>query len=272
MDNYLLYRQLKGFVAQKWIKRNQSVLVTCGGLFDYEVLTGLGFTNVTITSAFVDHAKRIPNYQTADAENLPFADQSFDIVLVHAGLHHCFSPHRALCEMYRVARKAVIVIEAQDSWFVRLMVRWGLMLDYEFDAVENEKTSGGVANLPIPNYVYRWTKREVEKLVRSLDPYHAPHIWFTSAYIFYDCFLQEGFFLGKKAGLRSLNRIMVGRVAHALTAILNVILPSQGNTFTMLIFRHKLKVQPWLRHTTNGYRYLTKNAKSIPLNKAGKLV
>lgn len=258
MEHYLLYRQLTAFLAKKWVKPNQSVLVVCGGRFDFEVLTSLGFKNITITSAFKEKAKTIPHYRQADAENLPFTDQSYDIVLVHAGLHHCFSPHRALCEMYRVAYKSVIVIEAQDSWFVRLMIRFGLMLEYEFDAVENEKTSGGVANLPIPNYVYRWTRREVEKLIRSLDPYHMPKIWSESSHIFYDCFLRENFFLGQKAGLNHINRRILVRIAHAATWVLNKLIPSQGNTFTLFISRHNAILHPWIRKRSGEYIYLSK--------------
>lgn len=38
----------------------------------------------------------------------------------------------------------------------------GVALDYELPAVsENNFTHGGVENGPIPNYVYRWTEREV---------------------------------------------------------------------------------------------------------------
>jgi ubiquinone/menaquinone biosynthesis C-methylase UbiE len=43
-----------------------------------------------------------------DAEQLSFEDEAFDYVFVHAGLHHCASPHRALLEMYRVARRGIM--------------------------------------------------------------------------------------------------------------------------------------------------------------------
>jgi ubiquinone/menaquinone biosynthesis C-methylase UbiE len=43
-----------------------------------------------------------------DAENLSYDDRAFDLVVVHAGLHPCYSPHRALLEMYRVARRCVV--------------------------------------------------------------------------------------------------------------------------------------------------------------------
>ena len=47
----------------------------------------------------------------ADVERLPFADDSFDLVFVHDGLHHLEDPMVGLREMARVARRAVSVNE-----------------------------------------------------------------------------------------------------------------------------------------------------------------
>ena len=47
----------------------------------------------------------------ADAENLPFADRSFDLVYVHDGLHHLEHPEAGVAEMARVARHAVSITE-----------------------------------------------------------------------------------------------------------------------------------------------------------------
>jgi hypothetical protein len=75
--------------------------------------------------------------------------------MVHAGLHHCASPHRALLERYRVARKAVLVFEARDSLMVRTAVALASS-DFELEAVSGEGyESGGLNNGPIPNLGYR---------------------------------------------------------------------------------------------------------------------
>ncbi len=58
--------------------------------------------------------------------------------MVHAGLHHCGSPHRALLEMYRVARKAAVVFEARDSLMMRSAVALGFTNDFELEAVSSE--------------------------------------------------------------------------------------------------------------------------------------
>jgi hypothetical protein len=54
------------------------------------------------------------------------------------------SPHRALLEMYRVARKCVIAFESRDSLLIRTAVRFGLMLDYELNAIAGGR--GGLAD------------------------------------------------------------------------------------------------------------------------------
>jgi SAM-dependent methyltransferase len=58
-----------------------------------------------------------------DAERLTFAENEFDFCIVHSGLHHCYSPHRALLEMYRVARVGLLVFEPRDGALVRLGMR-----------------------------------------------------------------------------------------------------------------------------------------------------
>ena len=58
---------------------------------------------------------------------------------------------------------------------MRLGVRLGAVDEYELGAVAaHGLRSGGVANTSTPNYVYRWTEREVEKTVASFAP-HARH-------------------------------------------------------------------------------------------------
>ena len=46
----------------------------------------------------------------ADAEQLPFEDQSFDLVLGHAVLHHIPNLDRAFCEFARVLRPCGMIV------------------------------------------------------------------------------------------------------------------------------------------------------------------
>ena len=237
-------------------------LVVCGGVYDDRTLSELGFTDYLITS-LPKKNKDIKNYCSANAEDLPFQSGSFDNVIVHAGLHHCSSPHRALCEMYRVASKNVIVFEAQDSWLVRLLVIGGYALDYEFDAVEDNLKDGGVNNSSIPNYVYRWTRRELEKTIRTFDPTLRPSIDFSARFIFHTCFMEEGRFLSKKVSLAKEPALLVFR---ALTKILNIGFANQGNSFCALINKDNKdlgRLNDWLAVERGRYVYRQKKAREV---------
>ncbi len=67
----------------------------------------------------------------ADVEHLPLADASFDLVLVHDGLHHLERPERGLAEMARVARQWVSVTEPASAAATTLAVRAGVALARE---------------------------------------------------------------------------------------------------------------------------------------------
>jgi ubiquinone/menaquinone biosynthesis C-methylase UbiE len=62
---------------------------------------------VDFSSAQVELAKRKyakAQFRVADAEDLPFEEDSFDAVIINFGLLHFAAPERALCEAYRVLR------------------------------------------------------------------------------------------------------------------------------------------------------------------------
>lgn len=67
----------------------------------------------------------------ADAELLPFPDQSFDFVYVHDGLHHLEDPLAGLAEMARVARCGVSLTEPADAAVTHAAVRAGIALARE---------------------------------------------------------------------------------------------------------------------------------------------
>ncbi len=53
---------------------------------------------------------KIP-FRLYDGKNLPFADNSFDAVLINYVLHHCETPLRVLNEAKRVAKGKIIIYE-----------------------------------------------------------------------------------------------------------------------------------------------------------------
>lgn len=219
-----------------------SVLVVGGGLRDKEVFERLGFRSVvfsnldprTTASSFAPY-----EWSSQDAESLTFDDASFDYVVAHAVLHHCHSPHRALIEMYRVARKGVIGIEARDSVLMRLFERFRLTQVYEHTAVfMNASRYGGVRNSAVPNFIFRWTEREVEKTINS----YAPHARHRFEYHYgHDAPATARF--EARGGRRAL--ITLAAPAYHIFVTL---FPKQQNLFAFCLSKPELPrdLQPWL--------------------------
>lgn len=164
------------------IDTDATVLVCGGGSFDKLIFESCNFKNVTISNldsrmTGTEYAPFAWAYQ--DAEALSYPDNSFDYVAIHAAIHHASSPHRVLTEMYRVARKGVLSIESRDSLIMRIFEKLGVTQVYEHAAVfYNDCKYGGVNNTDIPNFVYRWTEREIEKTIKSYAPYAKQQIFY----------------------------------------------------------------------------------------------
>jgi hypothetical protein len=210
-----------------------SVLALCAGQEDHDLFDSLGFTDVTLTNLDVEHGHTREGEESqgtwiqADAHDLPFADASYDVVFVSDGLHHCRSPHLALTEMYRTARKAVVVVESRDSLTMRAAAARRLTSSYEMnDRLLETRTRGGVDFGPVPNFVFRWTEREFEKTLRTYDPEHDLGV----AYYY---------------GLDLPARLRQNAVARTAALALTTVAPQQGNTFAMLAFKGRGK--PYLR-------------------------
>jgi SAM-dependent methyltransferase len=253
MNGYESYSNRIDFyqdVVAAWIPdRAASILVVGGGKNDEQVFCSLGFQHVTLTnvdSAVNRGSERVAAIASADAESLPYASESFDYVVVHAVLHHCRSPHRALLEMYRVARKAAIFFESRDSFSIRLAQRLGFANPYELTAVAaNNGMAGGVCDTAVPNYVYRWTEREVRKTIASYAP-HATHtIDFAHGYGT-PCH-------ARRKGLRELMHASCIQIYRVFVAMF----PSQRNLLACRVQKPTLPrdLQPWLAADGDAFRF-----------------
>jgi ubiquinone/menaquinone biosynthesis C-methylase UbiE len=131
----------------------RSALVVCGGSgMDAEFLERAGAGPVVCSDLSPGTAARARARArrfglqmrpvVADVEHLPFADQSFDLVFVHDGLHHTEDPSIGLSEMARVARWAVSVNEPARAAATQLAVKVGL-------SVEHEEAGNRVARMSI---------------------------------------------------------------------------------------------------------------------------
>ena len=93
---------------------------------------GADYTGIDLTQAAVDLARRrfalfnLPGtFRVADAENLDFPDNSFDIVYSHGVLHHTPDTAGSICEVHRVLRpggRALVMIYHRDSYNYRVNI------------------------------------------------------------------------------------------------------------------------------------------------------
>ena len=221
-------RVLGSLVGQGLVRRDWRVLVAAGGAVDREAFAAAGFADVTITNLSPG-----PDEELQDVEQLTYSDGAFDLAVISAGLHHCASPHRAVLELYRVARRGLLALEARDSSLMRLAQRLGVVDEYELTAVaDNAFASGGVRNSQVPNYVYRWTEREVEKTIASAHPERRHRFVYFRELELPVSVLE----LGGRARWRH---------SAAPLRLVTRIFPRQANLFAFAVLRGDL--QPWMR-------------------------
>ncbi len=242
---YNFYRRTLSDLLQRGIiTRQMSVLVICGGETDMNALRELGFSKVTITNldSEMTESETAPyHWAFQDAENLTYPDDSFDFVVVCAGLHHCHSPHRALLESYRVAKHCALALEARDSLFSRIAVYLNVVDEYELTGVvDNDYAFGGVKNTSVPNYVYRWTEREVLKTVASFAPYSQPNI------LWYHAFAPP---ISLLKGRKNLMGLMVLYAAFPALWLITKLFKRQGNLFAFAVLKPDFaqELHPWLK-------------------------
>ena len=90
------------------------------------------YTGVDLTEAAVELARKrfdlfnLPGtFQTADAESLDFADESFDLVYSHGVLHHTPDTEKAIREIHRVLRpggRAIVMLYHRGSYNYRVNI------------------------------------------------------------------------------------------------------------------------------------------------------
>lgn len=245
----------------KWITdKNASILVVGGGETDRDVLHSLDFTNVIISN--LDSRLKgdeFAPYQWSlqQAENLSYDNAEFDFVVVHAALHHCESPHRALLEMYRVAKVGAIAFESRDSLMMKFLEKVNLTPNYEHIAVYyNDGKFGGVNNTEIPNYIYRWTEREIEKTISTYAPYSKHQFYYN-----YGNDVPTGPLFEKKANFRMVAISILKPFYQKFIAFF----PKQQNLFAFYITKPNLEqdIHEWLRIESGKIKFNYEWAKNM---------
>jgi len=107
----------------KNLKKIKSILeVACGPGIDIEYLEReydgkfpFSYTGLDYTPKFIETLKdQYPQHEfiEADAMDIPFEDGTFDVVYTRHSLEHVSDPHKELDEMFRLAKKYIII-----GWF-----------------------------------------------------------------------------------------------------------------------------------------------------------
>jgi hypothetical protein len=148
--------------------------------------------------------------------------------------------------MFRVARKGIICFEARDSWAMRLAKVASLTSDYELEpAFLSQGKTGGYRNGPIPNFVYRWTEREFEKVVKSYHPaYRVDFLYFYGLQV-----PLQRFAMARSSTLR-----FAGRMLNGISRVFPLVFPRQGNQFAMVAVKTNA-LQPWLTRDGGDIRF-----------------
>ena len=209
----------------KYIKnKNSHILVLGAGSLDQKVFLELGYKNVTFSNIGNSNEKKLNFYE--NIHDIKLKDNSYEYCIAHACIHHSSKPHLAILELFRVCSKGSLIIEANDSFLSRVACKLKLSEEYELSAVKKNITTGGVDNTSIPNDVYRWTEREIIKLMKSFRP-DLKHI------IFFD--------------YGSHIKFTQSKIIKIFFDIIFLIFPKQKNLLSIYIDKDNLITNDWIK-------------------------
>ena len=146
--------------------------------------------------------------------------------------------------MYRCAGRSVLVFENRDSFSMRIATKLGFVPVHEFQAVvANDYEFGGYRNTGVPNAVYRWTEREVSKILDSFDPAYDVPVRF-----FYGLRLPHV----RIQMIRNKLLRTVFQASFKPFEFFAYLFPTQMNEFAFFIDKSARRLQPWMEANANG--------------------
>ena len=139
---------------------DQRVLIVGGSAADEQLLRQVGFQDI-INSTLPTDMDRMNGEEAnpgteriaLDVEQMDLPSDSYDLVFASEVLHHCSSPHHALCEMLRVSRRYVIFMEPDDSVAMNALVKMNFSFPYELPAaIAHDYQFGRASRLQYPEF------------------------------------------------------------------------------------------------------------------------
>jgi len=217
----------------KFLHKGKSILVLGASSDEASLFYKLQFRRVTLSNIDLAQLKGAEKYKF-EKKKIDFKDlfkiknNSYDYVVVHASIHHTSKPHNVLLEMYRIAKYGILIIEANDSFVMRLSVKLNFSEDFEKSALNT--CVKGVDGSNIPNYVYRWTEREIKKLFYSYQPDKKINIIFN----YQDNIFNEGL------SNNSIKKIII-TFSYLFLKIIFFLFPKQKNLMSIYIDKKNYK-------------------------------
>lgn len=143
-----------------------------------------------------------------DAEMVPLQDNCYDICYAYDSLHHCPKPYKAIKEMLRIAKEAVIIIEPNSSFIIDLSIKLGTTRLWE--------SSGNYKHYFKIKYLNDFLKENGAKSVVNefsfYKKFHRQPAWFSllSKFPFFHAIKIALFMTRKSLGSLSNHCIVIG--------------------------------------------------------------
>lgn len=90
--------------------KGQSIIdVGCGNGYMLKQIRQWGYTNLSGSDIVEEELGIDINFKQGNIENLPFADNEFDVVICNHTIEHVLDPQKAVSELKRIAKKRLIL-------------------------------------------------------------------------------------------------------------------------------------------------------------------
>ena len=233
MNTNIATRRWRFFIKQlvKFIKKEDEVLVISGSIAEVLILNKYGYENITITyydentKINIEQEFRNTNFIKLDLSQNNINIKKYDYVIICNTLHHLDKPHQTILNLYDITNKGFLIFEGNDSFLIRILSKMNFMETFENSAISKDGT-GGLLNSNVANYIYRWTEREIVKLLFSYDPNHKNKLYFNYSYDLFN-----------KAVQKKLNIILklFFPILKVMAHIIFNVFPKQGNILITFI-------------------------------------